>query len=144
MKTATSKTAPSIVVEIGSPTYILHLRYKVLYPDKPFDLAAVYLYDNGIYLILSPGEHHWGVFVVVGDLDDPTWGISFISLPSTDWGINLARHDLTFNQATNEFTQQLYIQNDQSAPKQYGVFNRSKNTVADPTTLTWDIIPQPR
>ncbi|RQO54148.1 hypothetical protein [Pseudomonas sp. KBW05] len=139
-----TSTVPSIVVEIGKPTKILYLRYKVLYPDKPFDRAAVYLYDNGIYLILSPGEHHWGVFVIVGDMSNPKWGISFISLPSTDWGINLARHDLTFNQATHEFTQQLYIQNDQNAAKQHGVFNLYNNTVKDPRTLTWDSISHPR
>ena len=139
-----TQTAPSIVVEIGKPTDILYLHYKVLYPDKPFDRAAVYLYDNGIYLILSPGERHWGVFVIVGDMNDPRWGISFISLPSTDWGAYLARHDLTFSQETNVFTQQLYIQNDQNPAKQHGVFHRYKNTVEDPTTLTWENIPHPR
>ncbi|UII71553.1 hypothetical protein LVW35_28690 [Pseudomonas sp. HN11] len=137
-------TVPTLQVEIGKPTYILHLHYKVLYPDKPFERAAVYLYDNGIYLILSPGEHHWGVFVIIGDMNEPTWGMSFISLPSDDWGKNLARHDLSFRQTSNTFTQQLYIQDDQDPAKQHGTFERFPNSVVDPTTLRWYNIPQPK
>ncbi|AZE64200.1 MULTISPECIES: hypothetical protein [Pseudomonas] len=138
------KKAPTLKIEIGDPTHILHLRYQVLYPGKPFETAAVYLYSNGIYLILSPGEHHWGVYVTIGDSDNPTWAMSFISLPSDDWGENLARHDLTFNRISNVFTQQLYIQDDQNAAKQHGTFERFPNNVADPTTLNWENIPQPK
>ncbi|MBP2872619.1 hypothetical protein JBO08_13940 [Pseudomonas sp. LAP_36] len=139
-----TQTAISIEVDIGAPTYIIYLRYEVLYDAKPFEDAVVYLYDNGVYKIISPGENHYGVYVIKGEISGERWEITFLSIPHPDWGGNVARHDLTFNRTSKVFGQQAYLQVDPDIPKQHGRFHVTSNNVIDPRPLTWDNIPHPK
>lgn len=134
----------TIEVEFGAPTYIIHLHYEVLYDPKPFEDAVVYLYDNGVYKIISPGENHYGVYVIKGDIPHTTWAMTFLSIPHQDWNGNVARHDLNFSQETGVFGQQAYLQTDPNIPKQHGRFQLVENKVADPRALDWSTIPHPR
>lgn len=135
---------PSIEVEFGEPTYIIYLLYAVLYEPKPFEDAVVYLFSNGVYKIISPGENHYGVYVIRGDITSTRWEITFLSIPHADWGGNVARHDLTFNQDLKAFGQQAYLQTDPNIPKQHGTFHMTPNTITDPRPLNWDNIPHPK
>lgn len=139
-----NNTPITIEVEFGAPTYILYLQYEVLYAPKPYEDAVVYLYDNGVYKILSPGENHYGVYVIKGAITSPQWEMSFLSFPHLDWGGNVARHDLNFDQVRRTFGQQAYIQTDPDIPKQHGKFQMTPNTLVDPRQLTWDDIPHPK
>lgn len=65
---AVAATQPTIAVDVGKPTYIHRLHYKKMYSEKPFEEAVLYYYDNGLYKIISPGENHYGVYVVEGIL----------------------------------------------------------------------------
>ncbi len=42
---------------------------------KPFPDATLYYYDNGVYKIISPGEEHYGVYVVRGHLTDDEYAV---------------------------------------------------------------------
>ncbi|MFA7941472.1 hypothetical protein ACEK06_03320 [Pseudomonas brenneri] len=134
--------APSIDVKFGKPTHIHHLTYQKLYDAKPFKEATLYYYDNGLYKIISPGEEHYGVYVVKGSFADQDYAISYISLPSDDWYGNVALHDLTFNAKTGIFGQQAHIPSDQDIPKQDGTFLLDKNLEADPRTIKWPVAAQ--
>ncbi|KPA89829.1 MULTISPECIES: hypothetical protein [Pseudomonas] len=132
-----SSTPPSITVEFGKPSHVHHLHYQVLYKDKPFEEAALYYYDNGLYKIVSPGEEHYGVYVVRGSFDDLRYAISYISLPSSDWYGNVAQHDLSFDRETGTFEQQALLPSDQDIPRQHGRYRLESNPVADPRPLKW-------
>lgn len=130
-------TAPSVDVEFGKPTYIHRLTYKTLYKDKPFEQATLYYYDNGVYKIISPGEEHYGVYVVKGAFSDRRYAISYISLPSADWYGNVALHELAFDMDTGQFGQQAHLPSDQNIPPQDGSFVLEDNDVVDPRPVVW-------
>ena len=102
---ADAQDAPAahISVTVGKPTFVHQLRYEVMYSEKPFELATIYYYDNGLYKIVSPGEDHYGVYLVMGKMTDASYGISYLSLPSDDRGGNVARHDLRFDSRRQVF-----------------------------------------
>ncbi|MFJ4064335.1 hypothetical protein ACIPW4_03450 [Pseudomonas sp. NPDC089996] len=126
-----------IKVPVGNPTMVHHLKYEVMYSEKPFELATIYYYDNGIYKIVSPGEDHYGVYVIVGQSTDTAYKISYLSLPSEDWGANVARHDLTFDNQNGVFTQQALAHTDQNIPPQHGSFVQAENTAIDHSSVHW-------
>lgn len=139
---AVAATQPTIAVDVGKPTYIHRLHYKKMYSEKPFEEAVLYYYDNGLYKIISPGENHYGVYVVEGDFTDAQYSVSYISLPSPDWGGNVARHDLTFTKGSLTFKQKALAQVDQNIPLQYGTFIQETNPVENPVPITWQFQPQ--
>jgi hypothetical protein len=129
---------PSITTGFGKPTFIHRLYYKKMYSEKPFEQAVLYYYDNGLYKIISPGEEHYGVYVTEGDVSDDTYSISYISLPSSDWGGNVARHDLIFQRDSLTFEQKALAYVDKNIPLQYGTFVLETNTVTNPLTEKWN------
>lgn len=135
---ATPPAKPLINVEVGLPTYIHRLHYKKMYSEKPFEEAVLYYYNNGVYKIISPGENHYGVYVVEGDFTDDQYRISYISLPSPDWGGNVARHDLVFKKSSQSFDQKALAQVDQNIGIQNGRFVLDKNPEQDPGPITWE------
>lgn len=135
---ATPPAKPLINVEVGQPTYIHRLHYKKMYSEKPFEEAVLYYYNNGVYKIISPGENHYGVYVVEGDFTDDQYRISYISLPSPDWGGNVARHDLVFKKSSQSFDQKALAQVDQNIGIQNGRFVLDKNPEQDPGPITWE------
>ncbi|WP_342651283.1 hypothetical protein [Pseudomonas sp. REB1044] len=128
---------PHISVTVGKPTFVHQLRYEVMYSEKPFELATIYYYDNGLYKIVSPGENHYGVYLVMGKMTDPSYAISYLSLPSDDWGGNVARHDLKFDSQRQVFEQQALSHEDQSIPPQRGTFVRATHDHDDPAAIVW-------
>ena len=134
---APAPAPPFINVQIGQPTYIHRLHYKKMYSEKPFEEAVLYYYDNGLYKIISPGENHYGVYVVEGDFTDDQYRISYISLPSPDWGGNVARHDLVFKKGSLTFEQKALAQVDQNIGLQDGRYVLDNNPVQDPMPITW-------
>ncbi|MBP3860072.1 MULTISPECIES: hypothetical protein [Pseudomonas] len=134
----TPHTPPLINVEVGQPTFIHRLHYKKMYSEKPFEEAVLYYYDNGLYKIISPGENHYGVYVVEGDFTDDQYRISYISLPSPDWGGNVARHDLVFNKSSLTFEQKALAKVDQNIGLQNGRFVLDRNLIQDPQPITWE------
>ncbi|WP_192888474.1 hypothetical protein [Paracidovorax avenae] len=130
--------APSVAVNFGKPTFTQKLFYEKLYEKKPFEDATLYYYDNGVYKIISPGEEHYGVYVVHGKMTDDEYAVNFISLPSTDWGGKTAMHALKFNRKTGKFTQQATWEDDPNIAPQYGRFSQEANTIADPRPVNWD------
>lgn len=133
---APAPAPPFINVQIGQPTYIHRLHYKKMYSEKPFEEAVLYYYDNGLYKIISPGENHYGVYVVEGDFTDDQYRISYISLPSPDWGGNVARHDLVFKKGSLTFEQKALAQVDQNIGLQDGRYVLDNNPVQDPMPIT--------
>lgn len=131
-------TVGTVTVRFGKPTKYQRLEYTKLYEKKPFPDAVLLYYDNGMYAILSEGEHHYGTYVMQGAFTDPTYTVKFISLPSQDWSGISVLHTLIFNTATATFTQQLINPQDPNVPQQSGRFTTFNNTVNDPTQLTWD------
>ena len=129
--------APHISVTVGKPTFVHQLRYEVMYSEKPFERATIYYYDNGVYKIVSPGEDHYGVYLVMGSMTDPSYAISYLSLPSDDWGGNVARHDLRFDARRQVFEQQALSFQDQNIPAQSGTFVQSTHDQVDPTRIVW-------
>ncbi|WP_203217997.1 hypothetical protein [Nocardia terpenica] len=137
-KARTRTTPRAVTVMFGKPTKMQRFRYSVLYDKKPFPDAVMLYYDNGMYAILSEGEHHYGTYVAQGDFGDPRYTVSFISLPSSDWeGISVL-HTLEFDSAAGTFTQQLINPRDPNVPKQSGTFTLADNPIADPTRLSWE------
>ncbi|RDI42772.1 hypothetical protein DFR68_12435 [Nocardia mexicana] len=128
----------SVPVTFGRPTRLARLRYEILYEPKPYPDAVLLYYDNGLYAILSPGENHYGTYVLNGDFDEPTYSAHFISLPSADWNGKSVYHLLQFDTAAGTFTQQLTNPDDRDVPRQTGTFTLHDNVVADPTRLTWE------
>lgn len=108
-----------------------------MYEKKPFPDATLYYYDNGVYKIISPGEEHYGVYVVRGHLTDDEYAVQYISLPSADWGGKTAHHYLKFNRKTGTFTQQATWEDDPNIAPQHGRFSQGSNTIADPRSITW-------
>ncbi|WP_197517143.1 MULTISPECIES: hypothetical protein [Burkholderia] len=133
----TTSASPSIAVKFGKPTIEQKLFYEKMYEKKPFPDATLYYYDNGVYKIISPGEEHYGVYVVRGHLTDDEYAVHYISLPSSDWGGKTAHHYLKFNRKTNTFTQQATWEDDPNIAPQNGRFSQRDNTIADPRSITW-------
>ncbi|WP_353232422.1 hypothetical protein [Pseudomonas helleri] len=91
-----------------------------------------------MYKIISPGENHYGAYVVEGAFTDEEYKISYISLPSTDWGGNVARHDLVFKKKGLTFEQKAVAQVDQNIPLQHGLYLQEINPEVSPVAITWD------
>jgi hypothetical protein len=135
-----SGSRPSGVVSVafGKPTRMARMKYQVLYDSKPFPDAVLLYYANGVYAILSQGEHHYGAYVLKGDFDHPSYTAHFISLPSVDWNNKSVYHVLQFDNTSGTFTQQLTNPDDPDVPQQTGTFTANANPIIDPTRLTWD------
>ena len=134
---------PSVEVQFGKPTVKQKLYYKKMYEKKPFPDATLYYYDNGVYKIISPGEEHYGVYVVRGHLSDDEYAVDYISLPSSDWGGKTAHHALKFNRKTGQFTQQATWEDDPNIAPQYGQFTQDENDIKDPRVIKWDTHAEP-
>jgi hypothetical protein len=76
--------------------------------------------------------------VVEGAFTDDQYRISYISLPSPDWGGNVARHDLVFNKSSLTFEQKALAKVDQNIGLQDGRFVLDQNRVQDPQPITWE------
>jgi hypothetical protein len=133
-----SDTEPAVRVQFGKPTFEQTLYYEKLYEEKPFPDATLYYYDNGVYKIISPGEEHYGVYVVQGRLSDDAFAVHYISLPSSDWGGKTAHHYLRFDRRAGGFTQQATWEDDGSIPPQHGRFSQGPNVIADPRSIKWE------
>lgn len=131
------QAAPSINVSFGKPTFSHQLTYLKMYSEKPFEQAVLYYYDNGLYKIISPGEDHYGVYVVEGDITDEHYSISYMSLPSSDWSGNIARHDLTFHRDSLKFEQKALAQVDQNIGLQHGTFTLGTHQIENPASVSW-------
>ncbi len=129
---------PSVEVQFGNPTVKQKLFYEKMYEKKPFPDATLYYYSNGVYKIISPGEEHYGVYVVRGHLSDDEYAVHYISLPSSDWGGKTAHHYLTFNQKTGTFTQQATWEDDPNIAPQHGRFTQDENVIGDPRPVRWE------
>jgi hypothetical protein len=136
-----SSSSPSGVVTVafGKPTRMARLKYAVMYDKKPFPDAVLLYYSNGVYAILSQGENHYGTYVVSGGLDDRSYTVHYISLPSADWNGKSVYHVLKFDNTSGTFSQQLTGPDDAKAPLQTGAFTVKDNPIADPTRLTWAV-----
>ncbi|MEU7631331.1 hypothetical protein AB0C34_15275 [Nocardia sp. NPDC049220] len=131
------RTAPTVQIGIGTPTYTFALHYVHLYDKKPYPDTDLHLYDNGIYWLSSTGENHFGVYVVTeGSVDSGRFTMRFISLPSPDWGDTVAHHELEFDVAHGRFTQIALADTDPDIPDLDGTFTIARNTIADPTRRT--------
>jgi hypothetical protein len=135
--------APSVEVEFGKPTVKQKLFYEKMYEKKPFPDATLYYYDNGVYKIISPGEEHYGVYVVRGHLTDDEYAVHYISLPSPDWGGKTAHHYLKFNRKTGVFAQQATWEDDPDIAPQHGRFTQAENSISDPRPIKWDTHSEP-
>lgn len=134
-----AEQAPSALqVSFGKPTFTHHLTYKKMYSEKPFEKATLYHYDNGLYKIISPGEEHYGIYINHGAFTDAAYSVSYLSLPSVDWQGNVAKHELTFKSDNGSFQQQAMAESDKNIPLQYGTYNQTANTIANPLPLRWD------
>ncbi|MBB2896504.1 hypothetical protein [Pseudomonas sp. AS2.8] len=129
---------PSVKVTFGQPTIRQKLFYEKLYEKKPYPDATLYYYSNGVYKIISPGEEHYGVYVVHGKLTDDQYQVDFISLPSADWGGKTARHFLKFDRKAGTFTQQATWEEDPNIAPQYGRFSQDANDITDPRPIKWE------
>lgn len=138
MAVAETLDAPTIPVTVGKPTYIQSMYYQKMYDKKPFREAVIFYYDNGIYKIISPGEEHYGVYVITGAFSNPTFTIRYISFPSTDWDNKTAYHELQYNNKTHHFGQKALLQTQDKVPYEYGIFNLRPNSESNPLLLKWD------
>ncbi len=134
--------APSITVTFGKPTQIEGLCYTKLYAAKPYKPAVLFLYDNGLYKVLSPGESHYGAFVLVGKRTDSAYQVNYMALPSADWGNATASLQLRYHSASKQFTQETQLMGQGVVPNESGYFVDLPNPVADPTSLTWSDVQQ--
>lgn len=128
----------TLSVEFGKPTHIQRLYYKKMYDKKPFRDAILFYYDNGLYKIISPGEDHYGSYVVEGSFDDPRYTVHYIAFPSTDWNNTSAYHVLEFDNAAGRFTQRAIVPIDGKIPQQHGDFSVGENKVINPLAVNWE------
>jgi hypothetical protein len=135
---STTPARNELTVQFGKPTYVQRLYYRRMYEKKPFREAVLFYYDNGLYKIISPGEDHYGTYVVQGRFEDKKYKVHFISLPSPDWGNTTAHHFLEFDRGTHRFKQQALTQADQRIPPQHGDFSQAVNTQERPLDIHWD------
>lgn len=126
-----------IVVSLGRPTIVHQLFYEKMYDPKPFEDAALYYYDNGIYKIISPGEEHYGLYVVNGRIEGDVFEIDYIAFPSKDWGGKTALHHLRFDRKAATFKQQATWEGDLNMPAQLGRFAERRNDHADSESIRW-------
>ncbi len=94
--------------------------------------------DSAGAVEISPGENHYGVYVLDGDFEDPAYTAHLISLPSVDWNGKAVYHELLFDARAGTFGQQLTDPDDSNIAAQTGTFTITGNSVADPTRLTWE------
>lgn len=125
-------------VEFGAPTFIQRLHYRKMYEKKPYPDAILLYYANGLYKILSPGEEHYGSYVVEGDVKGESYTVHYVSLPSADWSGASAYHVLRFDNRERGFIQNAVVPVDGRLPQQHGEFVSAANDVADPRALDWE------
>lgn len=136
--TETLGAVPSITISFGKPTYIEALCYTTLYSAKPYKPAIVFLYDNGMYKILSPGESHYGTYLTIGKTTDSSYVMNYMALPSKDWGDATVWLELTYHPKDNTFSQNTHLLNQATmVPTEAGNAQFITNTVKDPRPLTW-------
>lgn len=125
-------------LHFGKPTWVQRLHYRTMYEKKPFRDAVLYYDDNGLYKIISPGEAHYGSYVIDGSFDAPSYKIHYIALPSTDWNNTSAYHVLVFDRQNGRFTQQAITPEDGRIAPQEGDFSTAPNTVTHLVGVRWD------
>ncbi len=135
----TSVDGKELTVSFGQPTIKQVLHYRKMYDKKPFPDAEIYYYNNGTYKLISQGENHYGVYSIEGNVDEETFTVRFISLPSSDWGNKTAFHQLTFirGDKQNIFIQNAIVDTGEALAQQNGTYTQEKNTVTDPVSTTW-------
>ena len=128
-----------VTVPLGLPVFVHALRYTAMYGAKPFAEALLVYRDNGTYTILSPGEDHHGCYVSATGIDagTPPRHVAFMSLPSSDWGSNVAAHTLTFAADTGAFTQELRLPEDAVPRAQHGFAAPVEGQGAIDVTVGW-------
>ncbi|MCC2626288.1 MAG: hypothetical protein K0R14_2161 [Burkholderiales bacterium] len=129
---------PILSINFGKPTYIQSMYYQKMYDKKPFREAVIFYYDNGVYKIISPGEEHYGVYVITGAFTDLRFTVRYISLPSADWGNKTAFHELNYNNKTHHFGQNALLQTQVKVPYEYGVFSLRTNNESNPLSIKWN------
>jgi hypothetical protein len=135
---AGSNPSGTLSVEFGKPTHMQRLYYKKMYDKKPFRDAILFYYDNGLYKIISPGEDHYGSYVVEGSFSDPRYTVHYIAFPSADWNNTSAYHVLEFDNAAGQFTQRAIVPIDGKIPQQHGNFSVGENKVINPLAVDWE------
>lgn len=131
--------ASALDIPFGAPTRMQRLYYRTMYDKKPFADAVIFYYDNGLYKIISPGEEHYGSYVIDGDFDAPRYTIHYIALPSTDWNNTSAYHVLDFdtNNGSGRFLQRAIVPIDGTLPQQHGDYHMAPNPLIDPMPVDW-------
>lgn len=127
-------------IAFGNPTRMQRLYYRRMYDKKPFADALIFYYDNGLYKIISPGEEHYGSYVIDGDFDAPRYTIHYIALPSADWNNTSAYHVLEFDRSAGpgRFVQRAIVPVDGRIPQQHGDYQMAPNPLRDPLPVGWE------
>jgi len=125
----------SINTSFGKPTYIQTLYYLKMYDKKPYHDAILFYYSNGMYKIISPGEEHYGTYVVKGSFKDKKYSVYYMALPSSDWGNKTAYLHLQYNNVNKTFTQQTLLFTQEKVPNEYGAFKIKDNNQANPLNI---------
>lgn len=145
---AVGAASGSLSVPFGKPLKAQRLYYRKLYDKKPFRDAILFYYDNGLYKMISPGEDHYGSYVIDGSFNDPKYTVHFIAFPSADWNNTSAYHVLEFDNQTQHFTQHAIVPVDGKLPQQHGDFSWAQNKQINPLDVNWengkDLVPAPK
>lgn len=136
---ASPGSASTLNIAFGTPTRMQRLYYRKMYDKKPFADAVIFYYDNGLYKIISPGEEHYGSYVIDGDFDAPRYTVHYIALPSADWNNTSAYHVLEFDHSSGDghFLQRAIVPIDGKIPQQHGHYHMLANPVRDPVPVDW-------
>jgi len=126
----------TLETNFGKPTRMMMLQYKKLYYKKPFPYAIIFYYSNGVYKIISPGENHYGLYLMEGN-KEKEYQIRYMSIPSSDWNDNVAYHHLRFDCSKGIFQQQAITDADKNINPQWGYFWEKENSFDNPTELQW-------
>jgi hypothetical protein len=127
---------PTTDLRIGHPTIEHKLFYRKVHERLPFADARICYYDNGVYRIVSAGEEHYGMYVVVrGRLTDDSYAVQYASLPSSERRNKTPHHCLTFDRKAGTFQQQAAWEDDPDIAPRQGLFSQAENPVNDPETI---------
>ena len=127
-------------IAFGKPTRMQRLYYRKMYDKMPYADALIFYYDNGLYKIISPGEEHYGSYVIDSDFDARRYTIHYIALPSADWNNTSAYHVLEFDHSAGQghFLQRAIVPVDGKLPQQHGDYRMATNTLLDPLPVDWE------
>ncbi|MBC7489988.1 MAG: hypothetical protein H7240_08550 [Glaciimonas sp.] len=95
-------------------------------------------HENSLYKIISPGEEHYGSYVIEGGFSDPKYTVQYIAFPSVDWNNASAYYILEFDNTTSQFIQLAIVPIDGKIPKQNSDFSVDPNRVVNPIGINWE------